>query len=96
MTRFDPDEFSSMLDVYVEVADAEIKVELMRELNSLRGLTEVQITQFGGTTAEINSIIDEVKSAAAKNLKQADLIANLKKLGKSTYSLAQKVLAVVT
>ena len=95
MARFDPDEFASMLDVYVEVADAAIKDELKRELNSLRGLTDVQIAQFGGTTAEIESIVGEVKSAAADNLKQAELIENLKKLGDSTYSLARKVLAVV-
>ena len=48
MARFDPDEFVSTLDVYVEVADAAIEDELKRELNSLRGLTDVQIAQLRG------------------------------------------------
>ena len=95
MARFDPDEFASMLEVYIEVADADIKNELRRELNSLRGLTDEQIERFGGTTEQVEAIINEVESAADGNLQQAELIENLKKLGESTYGLARKVLAIV-
>ena len=83
------------MDVYIEVADKEIKNQLRKELEALRGLTPEQIEEFGGTTEQIDAIVGEVEKATNANLKQAELIENLKSLGDSTYELAKKVLAVV-
>ncbi|MBE9533343.1 MAG: hypothetical protein IMF04_04400 [Proteobacteria bacterium] len=95
MPGFDPDSFANMMDDYIEIADAKIKQEYKRELNALKGLSPEQIEQFSGTTSQMDKIIKEVENAKDKNLKQAALIANLKKLGQSTYDLAQKVSALV-
>lgn len=95
MPEFDPNAFESMMDDYIEIADANIKQEYKRELNSLKGLSENQIKQFGGTTSQMDKIIEEVVQAKSKNLKQAALIDNIKKLGKSTYDFAKKVSALV-
>ena len=43
----------------------------------------------------MDAIIKEVQNAKDNNLKQAALIANLKKLGQSTYDLAKKVSALI-
>lgn len=95
MPGFDPNAFEDMMDDYIEVADANIKQEYKRELNALRGLSPEQIEQFGGTTSQMDAIIKEVQNAKDNNLKQAALIANLKKLGQSTYDLAKKVSALI-
>jgi len=95
MTGFDPDSFENMMDDYIEIADANIKQEYKRELNALKGLSPKQIEQFGGTTSQMDEIIKEIENAKDKNLKQATLIDNLKKLGQSTYDLAKKVSALV-
>lgn len=95
MPTFDPNAFASMMDNYVKIADANIKKEYKRELNSLRGLSMEQIEQFGGTTSQMDEIIIEVENAKDSNLKQAALIDNLKKLGQSTYELAKNVSALV-
>lgn len=95
MPRFDPILFEDMMDDYIEIADENIKKEYKRELNMLRGLSEDQIKQFGGTTSQMDQIIKEVESARDKNIKQATLIENLKKLGDSTYNLAKVVSALV-
>ena len=95
MPGFDPDAFANMMDDYIEIADANIKQEYKRELNALRGLSKEQIEQFGGTTTQMAEIIKELETAKEKNLKQAALIGNLKKLGQSTYELAKKVSALV-
>ena len=95
MAAFDPNVFESMMDDYIEIADAKIKQEYKRELNALRGLSQEQIAHFGGTTSQMDQIIKEINNAKDKNLKQAALIDNLKKLGQSTYDLARKVSALV-
>ena len=95
MPSFDPNAFASMMDDYIEIADANIKQEYKRELNALKGLSQEQIEQFGGTTSQMDEIIKEVENAKDKNLKQAALIDNLRKLGQSTYDLAKKVSAIV-
>ena len=95
MARFDPKKFASKMDEYIEVADSKIKNQLGQELEALRGLNPDQIEQFGGTTEQLDNIMEEIKRAADENLKQAELIENLKNLGDSTYELAQKVSAVV-
>ena len=95
MTGFDPRAFESMMDDYIEIADANIKQEYKRELNSLRGLSAAQIEQFGGTTSQMDDIIREVENAKDNNLKQASLIENIKNLGQGTYELAKKVSALV-
>lgn len=95
MPGFDPKAFEIMMDDYIEVADANIQIEYKRELNALRGLSSTQIEKFSGTTSQMDAIIKEVEDAKDKNLKQAALIENLKKLGDSTYKLARKVSALV-
>lgn len=95
MPGFDPNAFEDMMDDYIEIADANIKREYKRELNALKGLSSEQIEEFGGTTSQMDEIIKEVNNAKDKNLKQAALIVNLKKLGNSTYDLAKKVSALV-
>ena len=95
MPGFDPNAFSNMMDDHIKIADTNIKQEYKRELNALKGLSDEQVEQFGGTTSQMNEIIKEVENATDKNLKQAALIDNLKKLGKSTYDLAKKVSALV-
>ena len=95
MPGFDPNAFEDMMDDYIEIADANIKREYKRELNALKGLSSEQIEEFGGTTSQMDEIIKEVNNAKDKNLKQAALINNLKKLGESTYDLAKKVSALV-
>ena len=95
MPGFDPNLFDSMMDDYIEIADANIKQEYKRELNALKGLSPEQIKQFGGTTSMMDEIIKEIENAKDKNLKQAALIDNLKKLGQSTYELAKNVSALV-
>ena len=95
MPGFDPNAFENMMDEYIEVADANIKKEYKRELNALRGLSSEQIEQFGGTTSQMDEVIKEVENARDKNLKQAALLNNLKKLGQGTYELARKVSALV-
>jgi predicted urease superfamily metal-dependent hydrolase len=95
MPGFDPDLFADMMDDYIEIADANIKQEYKRELNALKGLSPAQIKHFGGTTSQMDEIIKEFENAKLKNLKQAALIDNLKKLGQSTYDLAKKVSALV-
>jgi hypothetical protein len=95
MPGFDPNAFSNMMDDYIKVADSNIKQEYKRELNALKGLSDEQVKQFGGTTLQMDKIIKEVENATKKNLKQAALIDNLKKLGQSTYDLAKKVSALV-
>ena len=95
MPGFDPNSFENMMDDYIEIADANIKQEYKRELNALKGLSPEQIKQFGGTTSQMDEIIKEIENAKNKNLKQAALIDNLKKLGQSTYDLAKKVSALI-
>jgi hypothetical protein len=95
MPGFDPDSFANMMDDYIEIADANIKQEYKRELNALKGLSPAQIEQFGGTTSQMDEIIKEIENAKGKNLKQAALIDNLKKLGQRTYDLAKKASALV-
>lgn len=95
MSEFDPNAFSDMMDDYIEIADANIKAEYKRELNSLRGLTPAQIQQFGGTTAQMDDIILEIEKARDSNLTQAQLLDNLKQLGESTFKLAKHVSALV-
>ena len=95
MSGFDPNLFENMMDDYIEIADANIKKEYKRELNALKGLSSEQIEQFGGTTSQMDEIIKEIENAKNKNLKQAALIENLKKLGQSTYDLAKKVSALI-
>ena len=43
----------------------------------------------------MDEIIKEIENAKGKNLKQAALIDNLKKLGQRTYDLAKKASALV-
>lgn len=95
MPGFDPNSFASMMDDYIEIADASIKQEYKRELNALKGLSAEQILHFGGTTSQMNDIIKEIENAKEKNLKQAELVDNIKKLGKSTYDLARVVSALI-
>ncbi len=95
MPGFDPNAFEDMMDDYIEVADVNIKKEYKRELNALKGLSSEQIEKFGGTTSQMDEIIKELENAKDKNLKQAALLDNLKKLGQSTYELAKKVSALV-
>lgn len=95
MPGFDPNSFADMMDDYIEIADANIKLEYKRELNALKGLSPNQIEQFGGTTSQMNDIIKEIENAKNKNISQAALIDNLKQLGQSTYDLAKKVSALV-
>jgi len=95
MPGFDPKAFENMMDDYIEIADANIKQEYKRELNALKGLSKEQIEGFGGTTSQMDEIIKEIENAKDKNLKQAVLIDNLKKLGQSIYDLAKKVSALV-
>lgn len=95
MPGFDPDSFADMMDDYIKIADANIKLEYKRELNALKGLSPNQIEQFGGTTSQMNDIIKEIENAKNKNISQAALIDNLKQLGQSTYDLAKKVSALV-
>ena len=95
MPGFDPSKFESMMDDYIKIADSKIKQEYKRELNLLKGLSDEQIEHFGGTTSQLDEIISEVEKAKDKNLNQAALIDNLKNLGKSTYTLAKKVSALV-
>ena len=96
MNQFNPDAFADMMDEYIEIADANIKAEYKRELNSLRGLTPAQIQQFGGTTEQMDDIIREIEKARVDNLTQAQLLDNLKQLGESTFQLAKHVSALVT
>lgn len=95
MPGFDPNAFASMMDDYIEIADANIKQEYQRELNALRGLSQEQIENFGGSTSQMDDIIKEIENARDQNLKQAVLIDNLKSLGDSTYNLAKKVSALI-
>jgi uncharacterized radical SAM superfamily Fe-S cluster-containing enzyme len=95
MPGFDPNAFANMMDDYLDVADSKFNIECKRELNMLKGLSEQQIQHFGGTTTQMDDIIKEVEHAKDTNLKQAQLIANIKKLGSSTYELAKKVSALI-
>jgi len=95
MPGFDPNKFSNMMDDYIEIADINIKQEYKRELNALIGLSKEKIDELGGTTSQIDEIIKEVENAKNKNLKQAALIDNLKKMGQNTYDLARKISALV-
>ena len=95
MSGFDPNAFADMMDDYIEIADDRIKLEYKRELNALKGLSEEQIQLFGGTVSQMEEIIREIENAENKNLKQAALIDNIKKLGQSTYDLARKVSALI-
>ena len=83
------------MDDYIEIADINIKQEYKRELNALIGLSKEKIDELGGTTSQIDEIIKEVENAKNKNLKQAALIDNLKKMGQNTYDLARKISALV-
>lgn len=95
MPGFDPNAFESMMDEYIDIADANIKQEYKRELNALKGLSEEQIEMFGGSSSQMDGIVKEIESAKSKNLKQAALIDNIKTLGDSTYQLARKISALV-
>jgi len=95
MVPFDPNKYKSKISTYIEIADANIKQAYESEFNNLKGLSQEQIEDFGGTTSQMNQIIKEVENAKDKNLKQSALIENLKKLGQSTYDLARKVSVLV-
>ena len=95
MTDFDPNSFADMMDDYIEIADANIKKEYQRELNAIKGLSEDKINEFGGVTSQMEDIIKEIEKAKESNLTQAELINNITILGKSTYSLAKKVSALI-
>jgi len=95
MPHFDPNAFADMMDDYIEIADTNIKQEYQRELNALKGLSAEKISEFGGTTSQMNEIIKEIELARDSNIKQAGLIDNLRTLGESTYKLAKKVSALV-
>jgi hypothetical protein len=95
MTDFDPNSFADMMDDYIEIADANIKQEYQRELNALKGLSENKINEFGGATSQMEDIIKEIEKAKESNITQAELINNITILGKSTYSLAKKVSALI-
>lgn len=95
MPGFDPSKFASRMDEYVDVPADQLPGQYTKELNALKGLSPEQIQSFGGTTAQMDEIIREVNTAKEKNLKQADLVDNLTKLGKGTYELAKKVSALI-
>lgn len=92
---FDPNAYGKTLDGDIEKADANIKQQYAQALNALKGLSQAQLTEFGGTTEQMNAIIKEVENATAQNLSQAALIDNLKALGQSTYDLARKVMTFI-
>jgi hypothetical protein len=95
MSEFDPNAFGNMMDDYIEIADAKIKLEYQRELNALKGLSSEQIAEFSGTTSQMESIISVIEKAKESNLKQAALIDNIRTLGATTYNLAKKVSALI-
>ncbi len=86
------EEYEKILKKDIKDVKDEIKQKYAQELQDMEGLSDEEIEQLGGTTSQMNEVIKEVQNATDQNLKQADLINNLKKLGKSTYSLAKKIL----
>ena len=95
MSDFDPNAFKSRLDTFIQEADEDVSNKYQSDLDSFSGLSEAQIHQFGGTTQQMKEIIAEVDKAKSQNISQAQLIDNIKALGKSTYELAQKVTSLV-
>lgn len=95
MAGFDPQKFASLMDDYIEIAEQNLELEYQRELNAMRGISADKLNEFGGDTSQMEEIIKELEEAKEKNLKQAELINNLKKLGETTYGLAKKISALI-
>lgn len=88
---FDPNKFKEKVNDYIVIADGDYDIKYSKELEQLRGLTGEQITHFSGNATQLNEIIAELEKAKQTNVSQAQLISNVKSLGKSTYQLARKV-----
>ncbi len=95
LPTFDKNRMRKKKEAYLEVIDQQLSEKYQSEISDLQGFDDELLTEFGGTTEQLNHIIAELETAKNQNLSQASLIANLKALGSSTYELARKVSELV-
>jgi translation initiation factor 2B subunit (eIF-2B alpha/beta/delta family) len=91
MAAFDPHSYRNKLSKFIAIADAELEQKYAQEIDDLKGLSEQEIKEFGGTTSQMQTVINELEKATQQNLSQAALIKNIKELGDSSYQFAKTV-----
>ena len=93
MPGFDADGFDDDLEDDDKIAHDKVMQKLKTELEQLKGLTDEQIIEFGGTTEDMIEIIAIVENATKQNSDQANIINNIKGLSESAVSLAKNVIS---
>jgi len=82
-------------DALFEEANVAFSGSYKNQLHELLGLSKSEIAEATpGDITDMNTysqLIDVVKQASKDNISQADLITNIKTLGKTAISIAKKV-----
>tara|TARA_B100001059_G_C17763071_1_gene544001 strand:- start:390 stop:659 length:270 start_codon:yes stop_codon:yes gene_type:complete len=82
MNRFD--------DVFDE-ADAAFNATYQEELNQLKGLSPEVITSITPNIKEYKALVSVVEKASKENISKAQLVENIKGLGKIAVTIAKKI-----
>ncbi|BDX04861.1 hypothetical protein [Planctobacterium marinum] len=88
---FNPEKMRKKHMQFVETHGDELISKLGEEIEYLQGFDESLLTEYSGTTEQLNDILTELETAMNQNLTQAQLKQNLINLGDSTYQLARKI-----
>tara|TARA_B100000780_G_C21115545_1_gene451273 strand:+ start:1807 stop:2076 length:270 start_codon:yes stop_codon:yes gene_type:complete len=82
MNRFD--------DLFDE-ADAAFNATYQEELNQLKGLSPEVITSITPKIKEYKALVSVVEKASKENISKAQLVENIKGLGKIAVTIAKKI-----
>ena len=82
MNRFD--------DLFDE-ADAAFNATYQEELNQLKGLSQEVIASITPNIKEYTALIRVVEKASKENISKAQLVENIKGLGKIAVTIAKKI-----
>lgn len=82
MNRFD--------DLFDE-ADAAFNATYQEELNQLKGLSPEVITSITPNIKEYTALVSVVEKASKENISKAQLVENIKGLGKIAVTIAKKI-----
>ncbi len=82
MNRFD--------DLFDE-ADAAFNATYQEELNQLKGLSPEDIASITPNIKEYTALVSVVEKASKENISKAQLVENIKGLGKIAVTIAKKI-----
>ena len=89
----DKEAFRKLIREQLEAGDKAFKGQYAEELNELMGLSREEIDKITPGTTDLQTyekLITIVKQASAHNVSQAELVDNIKALGKVAVAIAKK------